>query len=375
MNAVNIVSIASVVPEQVVTSAEIINQASGIVSNDVINMMESMSIKQRYSVVEDYANYLTGRRKRNLITDINELAVKSIKKCIESANKKLDICLVITITNTAMRPLPCMAYEIIAKTDESIIPRDVSVINMQNQGCSALVKAIEIARFFMANTRKQALITVAEVHTAMSAPTLNKRVIGFHEIQELSNDNDKNNATRILNNLINSYLFGDGAVSLLLENDDSEHTFQCHHLTNISMNDTEVLHMDEGGSLKPYYHGFPQYYLSKIVPKKGIFYSKNLLKKFCGECSMDDFINDIDLFLIHTGSKKIIDGIRHKLNLDAQSKKIAISYFTIENYGNLSSCSLGFMLERALNVEKKEGSFLLISFGVGFSGSIAKWSC
>ncbi|WED43220.1 3-oxoacyl-[acyl-carrier-protein] synthase III C-terminal domain-containing protein [Legionella cardiaca] len=374
MHDIDIVSIASVVPEQAVLSSEIIKEANGNISPEVRTMFDAMAIHQRYSVVEDYPRYLSGKKQRALIQDINELAVDSIHRCINATDKALNIGLFITITNTAMRPLPCMAYEVIAKINPTILPREVSVINMQNQGCSTLVKAIEIAQSFLAtNLGKQALITVAETHTAMSAPTLKRKSIGFKEIRELANEQKRQEETLNLNNLINSYLFGDGAVSLLLQSNENENKFECFHLTNCSCKDTEILHMDEGGSYKPFYDGFPQYYLSKIVPARGLFYSKCLLEKLCKNCSQDDYINDIDLFLIHTGSKKIIDGVRRAFNLESDSEKVSHSYSIINNFGNLSSCSIGFMLDEAINKGKEKGTILLVSFGVGFSGSIAKW--
>lgn len=58
--------------------------------------------------------------------------------------------------------------------------------------------------------------------------------------------------------------------------------------------------------------------------------------------------------------------------LEDQLEKIAVSYFILKNYGNLSSCSIGFMLDTLINKKKVNGTILLISFGVGFSGSFAK---
>ncbi|WP_094092238.1 3-oxoacyl-[acyl-carrier-protein] synthase III C-terminal domain-containing protein [Legionella clemsonensis] len=372
MKAVDILSIASVVPEQSVSSHEIIHEANGHLSDEVHNMLGSMFINQRYAVVDDYPRYLAGKKPRKLVEDINELAVKSIYKCVDSINKALDICLFITVTNTALRPLPCMAYEVIAKVNPAVLPRDVSVINMQNQGCSSMVKAIEIAQsFLIANPGKQALITIAEAHTAMVPPTLTQKTIGFNEIKAMPEGEEKETAQLKINNLINSYLFGDGAVSMLLQSSEEEQNFKCCHLTNQSYKDTEILHMDEGGSYKPLYNGFPQYFLSKVVPARGLFYSKCLFEKLCSS-SKDNDINDIDFFLIHTGSKKIIDGIRNAFCLE-ENEKVSHSYSVIKNFGNLSSCSIGFMLDEALNRDKKTGNFLLISFGVGFSGSIAKW--
>lgn len=83
-----------------------------------------------------------------------------------------------------------------------------------------------------------------------------------------------------------------------------------------------------------------------------------------------DGFSDIDGFLIHTGSKKIIDGIIKDLNIIPYVDKTSVSFDILTQFANLSSGSIGFMLNQVVNGEYK-GRFLMISFGVGFSGSIA----
>jgi len=55
-------------------------------------------------------------------------------------------------------------------------------------------------------------------------------------------------------------------------------------------------------------------------------------------------LSQADDCLIHTGSKEILDGICLQLHLDTDSMKVNKSYAVLENYGNLSSASTGFML-------------------------------
>ncbi|KTD66290.1 3-oxoacyl-[acyl-carrier-protein] synthase III C-terminal domain-containing protein [Legionella spiritensis] len=375
MAAVNIMSIASEVPDQRVLSEDIINAMEGKVSNGVADMMKNMDIRQRYSVVEDYSRYLSGKKERKLISNVNQLAVKSIHKCVNAVKEKLDISLFIAITNTALRPLPCMAYEIMSMIDETIIPRNTNVINMQNQGCSTMVKALEIAQNYLKlDENKQVMITIAETHTAMCPAILGNNVLSYAEIDELVNLDDKKEALLELNKLINGYLFGDGAITILLSNNNSKSTFICEHVTNLSPGDTDILYMNEGGSLIPSYSGFPHYYLSKSVPLRGIIYSKYLLKQILAGMPQEEFVKNLDLVFIHTGSKKIIDCILRALKFGGHEEKSAISYSVLEQYGNLSACSLAFMLEKAINDNQKLGKVLLASFGVGFSGSMASWS-
>ncbi len=371
MGSIQIESIASSVPPQNISSQDFINKASNIASDQVIDMMAHMNIESRYSVIENYVNYLSGEVDRNLIHNVNDLALQSIESCIEHAKEPLDIGLFITITNTAARPLPCMAYELIAMTSPQQLPRDVCVVNMQNQGCSVLVKAIEMALCYMqANPGKHALITIAEAQTAMTTTTLNhKKILSFKEISSLET-NERGQESLKLNNLINSFLFGDGAISMVLSYQPEIEDCQFYHLTNINPRDTELLHMDEGGSCIPAHKGFPHYLLSKDVPDTGVCYSKQLLQAMMDS---DKFNDEVNLYLVHTGSKKILDKVRENLGLKDDFDKISTSYFILKNFGNLSSCSIGFMLDRAINVNHLHGDVLIVSFGVGFSASLAKF--
>jgi 3-oxoacyl-[acyl-carrier-protein] synthase-3 len=74
----------------------------------------------------------------------------------------------------------------------------------------------------------------------------------------------------------------------------------------------------------------------------------------------------VDDCLIHTGSKKILDGVCSQLDLKPGSQKVHGSYEVLKHYGNLSSASTGFML-----AEKNDwtGPTIVVGFGVGFTAS------
>lgn len=374
MGSLEILSVASDLPQQCVASKDLLDKASGHLSTQVIDMLQSMDIDKRYSVVENYPQYLAGEEQRKLMSGVNELGANSIRKCLAQFPHDLDVGLLIAVTNTAERPLPCMAYELISMMDDDMMPHDINIINMQNQGCSALIKAFEIASYFLkAHPHKHVVISVAETHTAMVSSVLaNKSIVSFGEIKEIQDVTEQKEAQMALNNLINSYLFGDGAVSLLLGHGTQEDSFESYHLTNIDASDSEILCMNEGGSKIPCYQNFPQYTLGKVVPARGARYSELLLRQAISQNNDHLTQEDINFYLIHTGSKKIISAVQKNLMLDDQMDKISVSYFVLKNYGNLSSCSIGFMLERLINQQKVNGTLLLISFGVGFSGSVAK---
>jgi 3-oxoacyl-[acyl-carrier-protein] synthase-3 len=103
------------------------------------------------------------------------------------------------------------------------------------------------------------------------------------------------------------------------------------------------------------------------VPARGAHYAvttvKNVLQHPDSPVSDLTEVNDC---LIHTGSKKILDGVCSQLDLEPESAKVHGSYQVLQRYGNLSSASTGFML-----AEKNEwsGPAMVVGFGVGFTAS------
>jgi 3-oxoacyl-[acyl-carrier-protein] synthase-3 len=167
--------------------------------------------------------------------------------------------------------------------------------------------------------------------------------------------------------VIQSMLFGDGAVALLIGSQEGKPAFgPISHLTNDEPNDMDLLTMVRSSS-HPFLKGRPQYFMQPNVPTRGAHYAvttvKNVLKHPDSPVSDLDQVDDC---LIHTGSKKILDGVCSQLDLQPDSAKVHGSYEVLKHYGNLSSASTGFML-----AEKHDwtGPTMVVGFGVGFTAS------
>jgi 3-oxoacyl-[acyl-carrier-protein] synthase-3 len=103
------------------------------------------------------------------------------------------------------------------------------------------------------------------------------------------------------------------------------------------------------------------------VPTRGAHYAVTTVRNVLDHPdSPVSTMGQVDDCLIHTGSKKILDGICSQLHLDTDSTKVQGSYEVLKTYGNLSSASTGFML-----AEKEEwnGPTMVVGFGVGFTAS------
>jgi 3-oxoacyl-[acyl-carrier-protein] synthase-3 len=103
------------------------------------------------------------------------------------------------------------------------------------------------------------------------------------------------------------------------------------------------------------------------VPQRGAHYAVATVNDVLhNPLSAVKDISEIDDCMIHTGSKKILDGVCSQLHIDTDSTRVNKSYDVLEQFGNLSSASTGFML-----ASKKEwaGPAMVVGFGVGFTAS------
>ena len=232
---------------------------------------------------------------------------------------------------------------------------------------------MEVAQWYLAaNPNKLALVLMAEAHTPFVAPLLASEFYGYRELVRARKDGKIDATTFDKQRLdttfvIQSMLFGDGAVALLIGNQEGKPAFgPISHLTNDDVEDVNLLTMTSNSS-HPLLNGRAQYFMRPNVPSRGAHYAVTTVKDVLEhpDSPVSD-LGQVDDCMIHTGSKKILDGVCSQLHLEKDSTKVSGSYEVLKNYGNLSSASTGFML-----AEKDEwtGPAIVVGFGVGFTAS------
>jgi 3-oxoacyl-[acyl-carrier-protein] synthase-3 len=341
-------------------------------SPELITTINSLGVDQRYSVMDNYSDFLAGKP-MNANSSTTELGVNATKKCIEQWQGDASrIGLLVAATNTPDQMLPCLASEVMGQT-HGVLSRSIRTVSMQAQGCSVLLKSIEVAQWYLAaNPGQLAMVLMAEAHTPYVAPLLRDEYYGFRELLRLRKEHKLDEAQFEQKRLdttfvIQSMLFGDGAVALLVGTDEGKPAFgPISHLTNDEPDDVNLLTMTSNSS-HPFLQGRPQYFMRPSVPTRGAHYAVTTIKNVLNHPdSPVSTIGQIDDCLIHTGSKKILDGVCSQLHLETDSSKVQGSYEVLKNYGNLSAASTGFML-----AEKEEwnGPTMVVGFGVGFTAS------
>lgn len=368
---INLLSAATSTPRHSFRTSELVAALMHKLSPELINTINSLGVDQRYSTLENYPEFLSGKRMR-ATSSTTQLGVEATRKCIEQwQGDPSKIGLLIAGTNTPDQMLPCLASEVMGKT-HGLLSRSLRTVSMQAQGCSVLLKSIEVAQWYLAaNPGRMAIVLMAEAHTPYVAPLLRDEYYGFRELirtrKGLDFDQDHFEQQKLDTTfVIQSMLFGDGAVALLVGSEEGKPAFgPISHLTNEEMEDVNLLTMSN--SSHEFLKGRPQYFMRSTVPARGAHYAVTTVKNVLEhpDSPVSD-LSEVDNCLIHTGSKKILDGVCSQLDLDTESSKVHGSYEVLKKYGNLSSASTGFML-----AEKNEwrGPAMVVGFGVGFTAS------
>ena len=370
---ISLIQASTATPQTKFSTTELVASVMHKFSPELINTICSLGVDNRYSTMNNYADFLGGAP-MNQTSSTTDLGVNATRRCIEEwGGDPSRIGLLIAATNTPDQMLPCLASAVMAQTHD-LLPRSLSTVSMQSQGCSVMMKSVEVAQWYLAaNPGKMAVVLMSEAHTPYVAPLLREEYFGFREIARMRKANTLDDAG-FLNErtettlAIQSMLFGDGAVALLLGADQSgKPTFgPICHLTNDNPDDVNLLTMISN-SPHPGLKGKPQYFMRPAVPARGAHYAVTTINDVLHnpESPVSD-MSQVDDCLIHTGSKKILDGVCSQLHLETDSTKVHKSYDVLEKFGNLSSASTGFMLA---DKEEWAGPAMVVGFGVGFTAS------
>lgn len=369
---ISLLSAATSTPSHAFKTTELVSSLMHKLSPELINTIHALGVDERYSTIENYPDFLLGKPMK-ATNSTTRLGVEATRRCIEQwQGDPSKIGLLIAATNTPDQMLPCLASEVMGQT-HGLLSRSLRTVSMQAQGCSVLLKSVEVAQWYLAaNPGRLAMVLMAEAHTPYVAPLLQDEYFGFRELLRVRKERGLDDAEFEQQRLdttfvIQSMLFGDGAVALLIGNEEGKPSFgPISHLTNETTEDVNLLTMTRNSS-NSLLRGKPQYFMRPSVPVRGAHYAVTTIKQVLEHPdSPVSNLGQVDDCMIHTGSKKILDGVCSQLDIDRNSDKVQGSYEVLKKYGNLSSASTGFMLAQKRDWE---GPALVVGFGVGFAAS------
>ncbi|WP_292892391.1 type III polyketide synthase [Nonlabens sp.] len=341
--SVKIKSVATVTPQYYKETKDILPFVEEWLSGQderlrrkTIKIFEGAGVDKRYSIMDPIEVFTrTSFQERNDIykREVVPLAQTAIEKALKKASwNAQDLDYIITVSCTGIMIPSIDAYLI----NSMGMRQDIVRLPVTEMGCVAGISGLIYAENFLrANPNKKAAVL------AIEAPTATFQLDDFS-----------------MANMVSAAIFGDGCACVLLSSckEDKGPVIKSHEMYHFP-DATHMMGFDLVNS------GL-QMVLDKSVPETIASHFPAIIHPFLEKNELT--IEDIDHLIFHPGGKKIVQTVEelfHKLgkNIDDTKEVLRI-------YGNMSSATVLFVLERFMCRELNKGSKgLMLSFGPGFT--------
>ncbi len=302
----------------------------------VIKLFEGAGVDKRYSIMspEEVFTATSFEDKNNIYKrEVIKLATNAFQKSLQKANlKPTEIDYIITVSCTGIMIPSLDAYLI----NFLGLKQDIVRLPVTEMGCAAGVSGMIYAKNFLkSNPNKRAVVIAVEAPTAT------------FQLDDFS-----------MANIVSAAIFGDGAASVILSSypedegpeivDESMyHFYDAIHMMGFNLVNSGL-----------------QMILDKEVPQKISDHFPAIIHPFLERNQLT--IQDIDYLIFHPGGKKIVQTVEDLFGI--LGKNIDDTKEVLRLYGNMSSATVLYVLERFMDQNPKKGERgLMLSFGPGFS--------
>ncbi|WP_350285764.1 type III polyketide synthase [uncultured Croceitalea sp.] len=343
MSSVKITSVSKALPQYSRTTADIIPYVNLWLSGQedrfrrkVVKIFEGAGVDKRYGIIDIEEVFMaTSFEEKNTIyvREVKKLGSEALKKALAKVNWSADsLDYIITVSCTGIMIPSLDAYLI----NEHHLKQDVVRLPVTEMGCAAGVSGLIYASNFLKNNpNKRAAIVAVESPTAT------------FQLNDYS-----------MANMVSAAIFGDGASCVLLS---SEENAVGPHIVG-----EEMYHFKDATHLM----GFDltntglKMILDPAVPEVIASHFPKIVHPFLEKYG--SHIEKVDHLVFHPGGRKIVQTVEDLFG--ALGKNIDETRGVLKAYGNMSSCTVLYVLERFMDksIEKGEQG-LILSFGPGFS--------
>ena len=302
----------------------------------VLKLFEGAGVDRRYSIMDAEEVFLNSsfEEKNNIyVREVTKLAEQSLQKSLKKASlQPTDIDYIITVSCTGIMIPSVDAYLI----NSLQMRQDIVRLPVTEMGCVAGVSGIIYAKKFLkANPNKRAAVIAVEAPAAT------------FQLEDFS-----------MANIVSAAIFGDGSASVILSShkedkgpkiidDAMYHFYDSTHLMGFKLVNTGL-----------------QMILDKTVPETISNHFPRIIHPFLDRNNLT--IEDVNHLIFHPGGKKIVQTVEDLFG--SLGKNIDDTKEVLRLYGNMSSATVLYVLERFMNGDRKRGEKgLMLSFGPGFS--------
>jgi len=302
----------------------------------VKKIFEGAGVDRRYSIMGPFDVFeKTSFEEKNdiYVREVIDLGEKVLSKALEKAQwLPEDLDYIITVSCTGIMIPSLDAYLI----NSLKLRQDIVRLPVTEMGCAAGISGIIYAKnFLQANPGKKAAVIAIESPTAT------------FQLDDFS-----------MANIVSAAIFGDGAACVLLSSAEEDEGPEIlaeemyHFYDNIHMMGFKLTNSGL------------QMILDIEVPETITHHFGDIIHPFLKKNNLE--ISDIDHLIFHPGGKKIVQ-IVEDLFLGYE-KNINDTKEVLKLYGNMSSATVLYVLERFMDKKPQKGSLgLMLSFGPGFS--------
>jgi alkylresorcinol/alkylpyrone synthase len=163
-------------------------------------------------------------------------------------------------------------------------------------------------------------------------------------------------------NFIGSSLFSDGIAACIVMGDNHKNDTHINYVASSSKlyyDSLEVMGWDFLDT------GFKVLF-SKDIPLFIREHIKDDIDQFLAKHNLD--LSDIKNFIFHPGGKKVLDAYADALGVEGDFMKITRE--VMNDYGNMSSATVLYVLEKFMNEGFEDGYGLMLAMGPGFSSEM-----
>ena len=302
----------------------------------VKKIFEGAAVDKRYSIMDPVEVFTaTSFEEKNDIysREVIVLGEQVLEKALEKAGwepQTLDY--IITVSCTGIM-IPSLDAYLINKMK---LKQDIVRLPVTEMGCAAGISGIIYAKNFLkANPGKRAAVIAVESPTAT------------FQLNDFS-----------MPNIVSAAIFGDGSACCLLSSYEEDY--------GPEILDEEMYHFYEAEHMM----GFKltnsglQMVLDVEVPETISSHFGDIIHPFLKKNNLE--IANVDHMIFHPGGKKIISTVETLFS--GLGKNIDDTKEVLKQYGNMSSATVLYVLERIMDNKPQAGEKgLMLSFGPGFS--------
>ena len=343
MNSVRIATVAKALPPYCRETKDILPFVELWLSGQeerfrrkVIKIFEGAAVDRRYGImnIEDVFTATSLEAKNDIyVREVKKLGTAVLRNALNESNWSPDsLDYIITVSCTGIMIPSLDAYIV----NDLQLRQNIIRLPVTEMGCAAGVSGlIYAASFLRANPGKRAAVIAVESPTAT------------FQLTDYS-----------MANMVSAAIFGDGAACVLLSSEEDAvgpaivaeemyHFRNATHLMGFDLTNTGL-----------------KMILDPSVPETIAQHFPDIVHPFLEKNGTS--IDHVDHLIFHPGGKKIVQTVEELFG--KLGKNIDDTRETLRLYGNMSSATVLYVLERFLSKEIAKGEQgLILSFGPGFS--------